>query len=1120
MKNSFLLFSRLRVVLLTLAMLSGFSFVSAQTKTISGTVTAAGLPIPGINVKVKGGSAGAVTDFDGLYTIDASVGEVLQFSSIGFVTQSIKVGDVNKIDVALVEDVEVLDDVVVIGYGKSKRKDLTGSIVSVKAEEIEKVQAVSFEQALVGRAAGVQITSSEGGPGAGLKVRVRGSTSLLANSEPLYVIDGFPIIDDSQNDSQATGLGQSFSSPLDNLDPSIIASVDILKDAAATAIYGVRGANGVVIITTKSGKKGKPSLTFDTSIGVSRIGRHIDLLGAQDYINLVNDANLFVTQPSGRRERSSIAFRDDAGNPISLNDPEHDLFPEDVRDLVFRDGILQKHTLSVRGGSDKVKYSATFGYLNQEGTIRASDFTRYTANLRTSSNVNDKLKVNLDLNASLIGRGGVVTASPDGNGTRSGIVTSLTSTRPVQGRTFRNLVNEDGTPINVVLDATGRITSENNRLIPNPLQRLAENFNESNQVGSRANLSVEYKLLSNLTFKSRFGGRTSASKRDVFNNRRFGFGFANGGIAQTQNNLSLNYSVQNTLTHRLKISKHSLVSLLGQSQNVGIFESARSRTQEFATDEVNIFNLSEGTAFSTDSNRRKTELNSFFTRFNYNYSGKYYFSVSGRSDQSSRFVPGSQQDFFYAASTKWSISKESFFKPLKSIVSKAELKASWGVTGNDRIPFGNAFEDIRITNIQGAIINRLRNRELTWEKTSQFDAGLTLGFFKNRLNIQADYFEKSTEDLLYFLPVSADLGLSIELGGRTVPGFFTNLGEITNRGLELAVGYDIFKSKNFKWNANFNITFSNNEINSLGPNGDLIIDSRFQNRINNDVLIRPGEELGAYFGYQSAGVYKYSDFVEFDGLTEIEAANLYIRGGVSGQPATEFEVVRRNARLTNGDTSNSSFTLKPGVPTINGIERYRPGLRKYVDQNGDGEINIDDDKVVIGRALSDHFGGFSNSFSYKNIDLSFLMNWSYGNDVYNKNLYALTATHLTRTNKVDTVLDRWTPFNNNTNVPSIRGNVDVQGNNNITADDTYIEDGSYLRLANISFSYKINKKYIEKLSLKELKLYGAVDNVYVWTNYSGADPDVSVGNNQLTPGIDFDAYPRARTFRFGVKATF
>jgi len=1106
-------------VLLALTLMIGCSFAFAQTKTISGVVTGSDLPLPGVNVKIKGGNTGAVTDFDGIYKIDANEGDVLEFSSLGFVSQSVTIASETVIDINLVEDVKTLDEVVVIGYGSVSKKDLTGSVVSIKQEEVNRTQPVSFEQALVANAPGVRVVSSEGGPGAGLKVQVRGNTSILASGDPLYVVDGFPIIDGTSNGvsnsaGADTGFGGGASvSPLATLDPADIKSIEVLKDASATAIYGARGANGVVLITTKSGVSGKTKINFTSTLGVSRVARHLDLLGAQEYVNFFNETFPYLPDLNGSFAERFVfeSFRDREGNALSLNDER--IQPVDFRDLVFRDAIVQKHNLSVSGGGEKSRYFASFGYLDQEGVIRGSDFTRFSANLKVDGNLSDKLKVGVNANLGFTTNNGAPTSVFEGSNNRaqSGLITTLSLSQPVIPNENRLTRDPDIDQESIVRDPdSGFITqlTRNGEIetIFNPLSVLNATTNVSNRFTVNAGLYLDYKFNDFLSFKTTFGGRVASGNRKFFLSNINPWARRFDGIGSRASSLSLNYSLDNIFTYkRVFGDAHNLTSIFGQTLQQSSFENSSLTRRGFLSQRVNFDNLNNG-AFGEDdvrSNAASSILESYLARFQYNYDRRYYLTLSGRYDGSSRFRKGSRWGFFPSAAVRWNVSNESFMDNVK-FIGDFNLRASLGLAGNERIPFGvsQGIAQIRGRDIT---IPRVDNPDLTWETTQQLDLGTEISFFNSRrLRLGVDYYEKTTKDLLFFLPVRADLGLRINLPGIREDqfGVYSNLGQISNKGLELSLGADLIKSENFKWTVDANVTFSKNKIEELDvPEDRLIISSPFERRVRDDFLIAEGIELGSFYGYQADGIYRYEDFVEFDGLSEAEAARLYTFGA-DAEKATANKV---NAlRSGAGDNNQNNFTLKPGVARFGNQTTYRPGLQKFKDLDGDGVVTLE--------------GGFTNSLSYKNFDLSFQFNWSYGSEILNKNINSGIAGRSDQ-NKFGLIRDRFTVKNTQTNIPSTRGRGDIISFQPRT-DSSLVEDGSYLRLGNISVAYKLPKDMIQSIGLQGLKITGSVNNVYVWTNYSGYDPDTSVGNTALTPGIDFDAYPRARTFILGLNAQF
>ncbi len=1077
----------------------GFGAVQAQTQ-VKGVVTSEGEPLPGASVVVKGTSNGTVTDFDGNYEITANSDDKLVISYIGYVKKEVTVAGKSVVNVSLQPDVSALEEVVVIGYGSAKRKDLTGSIVSVKAEELDKVKPVSFEAGLAARASGVQVISSEGGPGAGFKIRVRGGSSINASNDPLYVIDGFAINGAPQGTS--IGLGNSSTSPLASIDPSTIESIEILKDASATAIYGSRGANGVVLITTKGGKKGRTEINFETYTGVSTLARKIDLLSAQEFVDWRHEYTPWNPNSSG--DDLVGAFRDEFGNDIYLKDPR--VILTDWQDEITRTAITNNYKLSMSGGNEKTSYSGSFSYINQEGIIKSSDFERYSSNIRLDQKISDRFKGGINLNFGYTKANGVVSAANENANGRSGIVTNSVLFSPVQGITKYD---------NAEYDEDGRIVSLRSGDITNPNKNLSENTSLGRSFNSFGNVYLQYEIADGLTFKTSLRGNVYSSKGKAYFSEKFGWGQSANGRAFINNSQGSGITSEQNLNFNKTYGNHRINVTAVYEQQTGDFESINASSTGFDLPGINLDNLqSASVTLPTRSDFTKFSLKSYLGRIQYDFSDRYTLNLSARYDGSSRFAEGSKWGFFPSAGVAWKVSNEKFLVNSK-VISNLKLKASYGETGNTAIGSYRSLASAGLSSYiyngnnlnTGVAIERLANRDLTWETTAQLDAGLSLGLFNNRVSIEADYYEKKTTDLLLEVPLPSTSGFKTA---------FKNLGSLRNSGFEFTVNTINVDTDDFSWSSNFNISFNENEITDLGGADEFFVRAIGDNQINDDYVVRVGESLGNIYGLQLDDVYTYNDFVEFDGLSDVEATEkIYADAQAAGIPY--YSVL---------------YTLKDGVVISSGqpdITRYRPGMPKFTDQltvdtNGDGipdeadGIVNTDDRTIIGRTVPKHFGGFTNNFSYKNFDLSILTSWSYGNDVYNKNLKRGTSQAIPFFNKYGIVRDRWTPDNPNSKVPVIRGDLDggISGN----AYSSYVEDGSFFRLSNITAGYNLPKDVLSKFNVKSIRIYGAVDNLYVWTNYSGYDPDVSVGTNQLTPGLDSDSYPRARTFRLGLNVGF
>lgn len=1088
---------KLKTWLFTFVCLLSFNVFHAQT--ITGTVTTDGQPIPGVSILVKGTATGAVTDFDGNYLINANAEDVLVFSYIGFETKERTVGTNTTVDISLLLSASDLEEVVILGYGTAKRKDLTGSVVSIKAEELNKIKPISFEGGLAAKAAGVQVVTSEGGPEAGFKVRVRGGTSINASSDPLYVIDGFAIQGSSQ--STGVGLGNSTTSPLSSIDPSTIASIEVLKDASATAIYGSRGANGVIIITTKGGKKGRSTLNFETYTAIGTIARKIDLLSGQEYVDWRNEYEPW--DANNPTNRVAATFRDDFGNDLDLTDPR--VILTDWQDEISRTAITNNYSLSMSGGTDSNTYSASFSYLNSEGIIKTSDFERYNGSLRLNQNLSDRFSAGMNINVGYTQSSGVVTAASSNANGRSGIVTNAILFSPVQG-----INNED----DAEYDEDGRIISLRGGDVVNPNRVLEGNTNRTIRFTSFGNVFLQYKIAGGLTFKTSIRGNFGANKSQAYFSEDFGFGQSVGGRAFTNNNNNTGITMEQNLTYRNTFGKHGINVTAVYEQQQTSNEFIRASSTGFLPN-LNLNDLgSAQKTLPTQSGFSDNSLQSVLGRVQYDFDDRFVVNLSARYDGSSRFAEGSQWGFFPSAGLAWKVSNENFLKTSNTI-SDLRLKTSYGVTGNTAI---GSYRSLPQTETASAIFNgsdlavgvaieNLVVGGLTWETTSQLDTGISLGLFKNRISIDADYYKKETTNLLLDKPVPATTGFETA---------FTNVGTLVNEGFEFVLNTTNIRNKNFSWTSSFNISFNDNEVTDLGGATEFFTSAIGDNQISIDYVTRVGEPVGNIYGLQTDGVYQYSDFVDFDGLTAQESFDKINQDAVdSGLPFHLLEYQLKDGVVVSAGRTNTA-TYRPGLPKLKDQLTVDTDGDGILD-SGDGIINSDD-RDIIGRTVPKHFGGFTNNFTYKNFDLSILTSWSYGNDVYNKNLVRGTNQDIPFFNKYGTVRDRWTPDNPNSTVSAIRGLGDAGVSGNAYSD--FVEDGSFLRLSNITIGYKLPKKLIKSLGVKSFRLYAAADNVWVWSDYSGYDPDVSVGNNQLTPGLDTDSYPRARTFRLGLNVGF
>ena len=1094
--------------LATLALFCSFTSVYGQQLKVKGTVTGDGSLLPGVSVSVKGDQVGSVTDFDGNFEISANKDDVLVFSFVGFKTLEVDLEGRNNLEVNLIADVSELDEVVVVGYGSVKRKDLTGAVSTIKSDEIEKIKTTSFEGAIASKAAGVQVVRSEGGPDAAFKIRIRGGTSINASNDPLYVIDGFPIMGGSV--STSIGQGNSSTSPLATLDPSSIESIDILKDASATAIYGSRGANGVILITTKKGVPGRSQISFESYFGVSRLANKLDVLSAQEFIDFRNDYQTWfpafaaINDDTNQNKFLAEGFRVDDGTgtyiPIDLATMTFDppILIDDWQDVITRSAITKNYRLSANGGNKNTRYNASFSYQDREGIIRTSEIERYTGNFNITTKLNDKLEAGFNGNVGHIFRSGVVTAASNNSQGRSGIVTSAILFPPVQSPTqwFQNEYDPE----------TGRLIANRNGDVSNPELMLSENTNTGTTLQTSLNAYLAYELAEGLTFKSSIRGFSMAVKNKAWFTNKFGWARGVGGRSITKFYNSSSLVTEQNLNYLKDFGDHRINATLVYERQQRTSENLTSNSTGFDIPNLNLDALQGAlNTEPTQSYAFNSSVESFLARVQYDAFNKYLLTASLRYDGSSRFAEEKRWDYFPSLGLAWRISNESFLKN-NSLISDAKLKFSYGQSGNTEIP---AFKSIAQAGISsyvfggsslsaGSSIIQLANEDLTWESTREIDYGLSLGLFNNRITLEADYYDKETSNLLLEVPLPATSGYQTA---------FKNLGLVSNKGYEFALNANMIENSDFNWNMNFNISFNENKVLDLGDADEFFVTAIGDNQTNNDYVVRVGESLGSIYGLAYDGVYNYQDFVEFNGMSIDEANAKLVADAAAVGDGTEMW------------WTLNQYTLKEGVPVnalvTNGT--YRPGMTKFKDINGDGVIN-DDDRHIIGNTLPKHFGGMTQNFNYKNFDLSVQTSWSYGNDVYNKTLKKGAQTAVPWRNKFSIVDDRWSPENpNGTFTAFSAGN---SGDVGSAAYDLYLEDGSYFRIGNITMGYTFPKEVMKKIGIKHLRLYVSLDNVHIWTKYSGWDPDVSVGNNQLTPGLDVDSYPRSRTFRTGIVARF
>jgi len=1030
---------------------------SKQVIRVTGTVSDVSGKLPGVLITIKNQpKSKTLTDVNGMYSIDAPRGSTLVYSSLGYVTQEITVSEKTQIDVVLRETTSVLDEVVVIGYGSSTRDDLTGSVSEINVEDLQKAPVFSVEEGLAGRVAGVNVSSDDGQPGQeGINIVIRGANSLTQSNSPLFVIDGFPM-EDPENIS---------------LNPDDIKTFNILKDASATAIYGARGANGVVIIETKRGQIGAPVVTANVTLGFQNVTKRMDVMSPYDFVRYNYERDAQTT--TERYLQNGLTIEDYKRTP-GIN----------WQDKLFQQSLRQVYSLSIRGGNEKTKYSISGSLTDQEGVMINTDQYRYQGRFVLDQNISKKVNVGLNVNYSRFGNSGQIASNANaGSGGSSYLMYSVWGFRPISGRSLnpddwddedfeQELIDDDidvtmDYRVNPILTAENEVrTSVTNFLVANAFMT----YDIAPGLKLRVSGGIESRIRKNQSF---YNSQTSKGTPLFPNNTRGQF----GTVDYREKSSWLN---ENTLTWVKNFNRRNRLEILGGFTLQGAnSEGYGFLSQNVPNESLGIPALDQGIPGATNTSASENTLASFLGRVNYNYRRKYLFTASFRADGSSKFEPGKQWGYFPSAAFAWKIKDERFMKSLK-FISEAKLRTSYGLTGNNRVgdfsrlpqitnPLGASYSFNNGTPSTGAIQSSLGNLNLKWETTAQVDFGIDLGFLRNRISFTADVYRKTTYDLLLNADIPATTGYT---------KVYKNIGEVRNEGLELTLGTVNIKTKNFSWNSDFNISFNRNKVTALAENQNNMLSTvSWDNGYSNEALYIAtlNGPAAAFFGYLTDGLYQVDDF----------------------------------------DLSPSgTYTLKISEPS-NGMARYRiqPGDIRYKDINLDGEVNSQD-RVVIGNVLPKHIGGFNNNFRYKGFDLNVFFQWSYGNQIYNANrmMFEGNVTNKRDLNQFASYNNRWSFENQDSKMYRTGG-----GGQTGYYSDYYIEDGSYLRLKTVSLSYSIPKKLLQTNMIRSVELSVAAQNIYTWTNYSGMDPEVSVRNSTLTPGFDYSAYPRANTLVFGLR---
>lgn len=1063
------LFSCLVLMFLSISMM-------AQKVPVSGTVSDQTGPVIGASVIEKGTTNGTMTDNDGHFTLTVSKGAVIEISSIGYKTQEITVGAQTNFTVTLSEDNEFLDEVVVVGYGSMKKSDLAGASVSMKESDLKGSIISSLDQSLQGRAAGVTAVTTSGAPGSSSSIRVRGQATINANAEPLYVIDGV-IVQGGGNTGADFGLGDALGngkvstiSPLSTINPADIVSMEILKDASATAIYGAQGANGVVLITTKHGKSGEAKFSYDGMVAMSRQAVRLNMMNlreyAQYYNEMIEEGDIYETNPY-------------YATPSLLGKGTN------WQDEIFRTAWQHQHQLSAQGGSDKVQYYVSGSYMDQQGTIIGSNFNRFS--VRTNLDAQLKKWLKLGVNATY--------AITNDN---------LKLADSNQGLIYYSLTTIPDIP---VYDVNGNYSStiREGYTSPNPVALAMMDEILLKRKKLSGNIYAELTPIKHITWRTELGfdmGESDANRYKPMIDL--------GGWVRSQNSISYqknsNYfwQLKNYLTYANQWGKHSVTAMVGQECWESRWNYLSGSNTDLPSDEVHNVALATGTP-SISSGFGSSAMASFFTRETYNYGDRYLGTYTYRYDGSSNFGPKNRWAGFHSVALAWRFSNEKFFEPVKKVIDNGKLRLGWGQTGNSSI--GSYAWGAVITRMPSALgmgfrPSNIPNTSIRWESQEQYNVGLDLGFFNGRLNLTVDAYYKRSDDMLMSMQLPSYMGTQGNVSSK-LQAPKGNYGSIENKGLEITLDAHPVQLKNFSWDSNFQISFNKNKLLSLSDteNATLVGYGQFGDVV---CVSEIGKPLYNFYGYKVEGVYK-----DLDDIQNSAKPAKYPSDGVFSRGNTVWV----------GDI------------------KY-----KDVDENG---IIDERDRTDLGSPLPKFTFGWTNTFRYKNLDLSIFLNGSYGNKVMNYNSLTLTHMNSTWTNQLQSVVSKrarlepidptivyadgskWFDHIDNVRVKNPGTKIPHTSindpNDNDRISDRYVEDGSFLRIKNITLGYTFPKALLNKAKIENLRVYVNIQNLYTFTKYTGYDPEVGASTQDstgLTYGLDNGRYPSPAMYSFGLNITF
>jgi len=1063
--------SRMKLKVCKLLLLSFITlfFYSADSfgQKVKGTVVdETQAPLPGVSIMIKNTKTAAITDLDGNFEIEVGDidSDILVFSFFGMETQEVPIGGRTQINVTMAGSATVLGEVVAIGYGTAKKKDITGSVSSVQGKDLALIPVSTAAEALTGKMAGVQVVTTEGSPDASINIRVRGGGSITQDNSPLYIVDGFPV------------------SNISDIPASVIQSIDVLKDASSTAIYGARGANGVIIITTKGGVEGKVKVSYNAYAGYKRAANHLNSLGVADYMKWQYEYALLADRVSEFEDKFG-AFQD-----LDLYDGQKGI---NWYDQVFGHiGKTFNHDLSITGGTEKFKYQFGYAGITSDEIMLGSSYKRDNLNLKLDHKASKNVSLSFQIRYS-------------DTKTYGGGAIEQTNATPNDARVKQSMIYFP------VPGKGGTIEDDPTANMVNPIDMVwdtdRQQFRKTYNMGG----SFDWKIVDELTFRSEVGMNYDLRNDDRFQGVTTYYVKNTPSVAYQlmpalestevkttalRNTNTLNYDFKKLLSG----TSQSLKLLVGQevinTQSNTMFNQVWGLPVFFTADEAYRL-VSQGFSNSyTNTINPDNNLLSFFGRANYDFKGKYLVSATFRADGSSKFAKENRWGYFPSAAIAWRISEENFMKGISNVVDNLKLRLSYGTAGNNNIPSNQitqTFNANTTSYIDGftsywSASSTLANPNLKWETTYTRNVGLDYGFFKSRISGSVELYYNTTKDLLINFPVS----------GTGYNTQYRNMGETENKGLEISMNTVIVDKKDFGLNVDFNIGFNKNKIVSLGVMKDFGQASSWAStEIGNDYWVAVGGAVGMLYGYKNDGRYEVSDFSGYDAATD-------------------------------------KWTLKPGVVNSSAVVgALRPGTMKLKDINGDDLVTTEDN-TIIGNTNPVSTGGININARFYGFDLSAAFSWSWDNDVYNANKVEYTTGRYQFRNMIDIMADgkRWTNMDANGNLVNDPATLETMNANTTmwspymsrhVFSDWALEDGSFLRLNTLSLGYSLPSEMLKVIHIERLRLYVSAYNLFCLTNYSGFDPEVSTRRNTgLTPGVDYSAYPKSRQLLFGLNLSF